>query len=80
MTDSDTELFDIVCDVLRTDLKLGAVEQMQSQVDRRASRGKDTGPLLHKRIAPRDAPVRYSHNFAHLLRQGGRDAAPLRLE
>ena len=26
MTDSDTELFDIVCDVLRTDLKLGAVE------------------------------------------------------
>ena len=36
MTDSDTELFDIVCDVLRTDLKLGAVEQMQSHRRRRA--------------------------------------------
>ena len=26
MTDRSSELFDVVCDVLRTDLKLGAVE------------------------------------------------------
>lgn len=26
MTESSTELFDVICDVLRTDLKLGSVE------------------------------------------------------